>query len=263
MNHLKPGLRSLAANLTFGSLLRMSLFLSIFIAFARAGAEEPKHLAVAEQLIQQLPSATENHYGGGARHIDWDSKPAAARTVCSSFVTLLLMHSYDLSESDYKSWFGRTNPMAGDYHDAIAAQNRFTQVAKAHDLEPGDILAVKYNDGHTSRNGVEDTGHVMVVAGKLERVEGSTDVAPGAQLYKIWVIDSSASGHGTQDTRHIGKGEFTGGIGKGILRLAVDPHTDAIIAYSWSDSRKSEFFASPARDLLVGRLDFSKLKAQN
>jgi hypothetical protein len=215
---------------------------------------------LAEELVRDLKDASENAYGGGKRHIEWDARPCAARTVCSSFITLLFMRAYDLSADDYKKWFDRTNPMAEDYHDAVAAENGFVHVTKVRNIRPGDLFAVKYNDGHISRNGVEDTGHVMVVASQPEAVAGATDVAPGAKLYKVWVIDSSASGHGTQDTRHLGKGEFTGGIGKGICRIAVDPGSDQIVAYSWSDERKSEFFASAGRDLVVGRLELSKLK---
>jgi hypothetical protein len=217
-------------------------------------APPPPHLAEAEALVSRLQGATENHYGGGKRHIDWDAQPCAARTVCSSFVTLLLMHSYALSEADFEKWFTHADPVAADYHEAVARHDGFQQIRHARDIRPGDVLAVKYTDGHRSRNGVEDTGHVMIVAGELEPVAGATEAAPGARLYQLWVIDSSASGHGAHDTRHRGKGEFTGGIGKGILRLAVDRTSDEVVAYAWSDAHNSEFFTSPSRDLVVGRL---------
>lgn len=220
----------------------------------------PKHLVVAEQLVKQLDGVADNHYGGGKRHIDWEVHPISARTVCSSFVTLLLMHSYGFSEDDIKKWFDHTNPVAADYHDAVVAHNGFLQITNAHDILPGDVLAVKYTDGRISRNGVEDSGHVMVVEHAPEATTGETEVAPGAQLFKVWVIDSSASGHGTQDTRYASLGEFTGGIGKGLMRIAVDAKTDTIMAYSWSDAQNSEFFKGPARDLVVGRLNLAKLK---
>jgi len=242
-----------------GGVILITFLLSIAWGDSAVDAS-PKHLIVAEELVRQLHGVTDNHYGGGKRHIDWDAHPLSARTVCSSFVTLLLMHSYDFSESDIRKWLHRTNPVAADYHDAIIAHNHFLQVTNAHDILPGDILAVKYTDGHLSRDGVEDSGHVMVVEHAPEAMAGETEVAPGAHLFKVWVIDSTASGHGIQDSRHLGPGEFTGGIGKGIMRIAVDPHADAVVAYSWSDGQKSEFFKGPARDLVVGRLDPAKLK---
>ena len=238
----------------------LGLILTASSGLAQPGAPTPRHLLLAEELVRNLKDASENSYGGGTRHIEWNERPCAARTVCSSFVTLLFMRAYDLSVDDYKRWFNRSNPMAEDYHDAVEAENGFIHVTKTRNIRPGDILAVKYNDGHVSRNGIEDTGHVMVVASQPEAIAGATDVAPGAKLYTVWVIDSSASGHGPRDSRHLGKGKFTGGIGKGMLRIAVDPASDKIVAYSWSDGRKSEFFAGVGRDLVVGRLELSKLK---
>ena len=216
-------------------------------------ATEPRHLEQARKLVENLRGASENVYGGGKRHIEWESDHAAARTVCSSFETLLLEHTYGWTNADFKEWMHSTNPEAEAYHDAIVDRHGFERIFHIERLHPGDILAVKYTDHHVSKNGVEDTGHVMLVA---EEPRPATDKKPrvsGLRQYTIAIIDSSASGHGSKDTRAKPEGGFTGGIGQGTLRLYVDP-TGRIVGYAWSTGGKSEYFTSPDRDLVAGRL---------
>lgn len=213
----------------------------------------PAHLNQAHQLVENLRGAELNVYGGGKRHIDWETGHASARTVCSSFTTLLLQHTYGWTNAEIKDWLSSTNPEAFTYHDAIVSRNRFLRIVHVASIKPGDILAVKYTDHHVSSNGVEDTGHVMLVAEAPREIETRKPNVEGTHQYLITVIDSSASGHGAADTRHRPGGKFTGGIGRGSFRIYSD-NEGKIAGYAWSDSAKSTFFSAPERELVVGRL---------
>ncbi|BDI32430.1 hypothetical protein CCAX7_44810 [Capsulimonas corticalis] len=219
-------------------------------------AAPPKHLAQAEKLVDNLKGAQENVYGGGKRHIDWAPDECAARTVCSSFMTLLLQHTYGWTSDAFQDKMHSTNPEAGDYHDAIVDRRGFKQVRHMSALRPGDILAVKYTDHHVSSDGVEDTGHVMLVREAPVLMESKKPVIPGTQQYRVVIIDSSASGHGPTDTRAKPEGGFTGGIGSGTIRLYADASGE-IEGYTWSNTTSSPYYTGPARDLVAGRLKFT------
>lgn len=229
------------------------LFSGVASAQRSENAPPPRHLEQARKLVENLRNASENVYGGGKRHIEWSADHAAARTVCSSFETLLLEHTYGWTGDDFKEWMHSTNPEADAYHDAIVQRHGFERILHISALRPGDILAVKYTDHHLSKNGVEDTGHVMLVAEAPRPAADKKPIVPGTRQYVVSIIDSSASGHGTSDTRAKPGGGFTGGIGQGECRLYVNEE-GRIIGYAWSTSLKSEYFTSPDRDLVAGRL---------
>ncbi len=215
----RPVPRSHNDRVTLSRLTVIALFalLSLGGAASQSESDPPKHLADARLLVKDLVGVEDNHYSGGNRHIDWDSGHAAARTVCSSFMTLLLQHSYGLTNDDFKSWMASTNPEAFQYHDAIAAKKGFKKIIHASALRPGDILAIKYTDHHVSRNGIEDTGHVMLVDESPQAVASTEPVITGMRQFMVSIIDSSASSHGPTDTRHVGKGKFTGGERLGTI----------------------------------------------
>lgn len=223
-------------------------------AFAQVdGATAPAHVRQAEQLVDNLRNASENVYGGGKRHIDWSADHCAARTVCSSFITLLLQHTYGWTGDDIKLLTGSANPEADAYHDAIVDHDGFKRILHAAALRPGDFIAIKYTDHHISRNGVQDTGHVMLVDEPPVLVDSAEPIVDGTRQYTVTIIDSSASGHGPTDTRHRGRGEYTGGIGKGVIRLYANDQ-DRIVGYTWSNTPKSEYYCGPDRDIVAGRL---------
>lgn len=213
----------------------------------------PAHLAQAQHLVENLKGAQENVYGGGKRHIVWEADHCAARTVCSSFMTLLLEHTYGWSSDTFRTWMESANPEADAYHDAIAEGRGFEHVVHITALKPGDFLAVKYTDHHVSSNGVEDTGHVMLVNDAPVAIDSEKPIISGMHQYTVTIIDSSASGHGPTDTRHLPGGAFTGGIGRGVIRLYANDD-GKIFGYTWSDTRKSPFYSAPDRDIVAGRL---------
>jgi len=232
------------------SRLCVVLFLTALLGAQRVADCDPSanvpYVAQAETLVQDLQHATLNVYGGGHREIQWGPDDYRARTVCSSFISLLFEHTYHWTDADIKQWLGMTDPQANDYHDAIVRQDGFTQIHKIADVQRGDIIAIRYNDGSA------DTGHVMLVDQVPQPHSATAPLVPQTTQYDVTVIDSSASGHGPKDTRFRGEGQFTGGIGRGIFRLYVAPD-GVIVGYAWSDSAKSVYYTRPARALVVGR----------
>ena len=244
-------------------MLGCALAASLRASSGHPGEVTPHHLALAEQLVTQLHGVADNHYGGGPRHIDWDASPPTARVVCSSFATLLLEKAYSLTDSDIEKMGAGKNPKAEGYFDAVGKDKAFEKISHFKNLRLGDFLFIKYTDGHVSRNGVEDSGHVMLVASLPERTSKRGDAPVDSEVYTAQVIDSSASGHGPKDTRHIGPNQYTGGVGKGTIRLAVSPSSGRIVAYSWSDQSKSEYFSEPGRVMVAARLNLRFFQSES
>ena len=215
--------------------------------------ETPRHLSAALDLVEKLKGSSLNVYGGGKREIHWEASPATARTVCSSFATLLLQHAYGYSNKEVKDWFGLVNPKAKAYHDAILAGKGFKQILNVTNLLPGDYLAIKYTDHHVSANGVENTGHVMLIVEAPKPVAAIAPVVSGTSQYLLKIVDSTSTGHGQGDTRSLPDGKFSGGIGIGTFRIYADDG-GKIAGYAWSASPKSQFYRGPERDLVAGRI---------
>jgi len=224
----------------------------LFVFLAAAGIaqtdSEVPHLEIARELVRDLQhDAIVNEYGSKPTFLRWHQPTREARTVCATFVTHLFEHTYHWEAEDIKQWLGANGADASEWHDAIAQENGFRRLDTIDAIHPGAILAIQYNDGSA------DTGHVMLVDQEPERREATTPIVRGTEQYRVVVIDSSASGHGPTDTRHKPDGGFTGGIGRGTIRLYTrrDGH---IVGYAWSETPKSEFHQSPARDLVAGWL---------
>jgi hypothetical protein len=215
---------------------------------------QPPHLAQAQQLVAALVSnpANVNRYGtttvnpqnGTSAHIDWPAGSPGAVSECSTFLTLLLEHSYGYSQAVFQSITGHASPTAAVYHDNIVAARGFQPVPGPAFLQPGDTMAVKYPAGS------ESTGHVMTVvsiASWHSRADSTqTFLANNAHpeiagFYDVTVIDSSSSFHGPADTR----ASRPGGIGQGVIRVYADASL-ALTGYTWSTLDSSEYESAAA-----------------
>ena len=225
--------------------LLVLLAAAIPVAISAAGV--PQRVADATTLVLNLVGSSQNVYGSNPTFISWQA-PSTARTECSSFLSLLLQHSEGITQAQLKSWTGSSNPNAAMYHDAIQLGKGFTQVWSVEDIRIGDAIAVKYPAGGSS------SGHVMLVVSAPVAAEAISPVVDGTAQYQVTVIDSSASGHGPTDTRYISPNNFTGGIGRGVMRLYVYP-SGQIAGYTWSTYSNSAYFAQSDRSLVVGRLN--------
>ena len=214
--------------------------------------EEPAHLKDVLLLLENVqPRDTSYRHKNGV--VRWKGSDGAtsweSHTDCSGLVDALLAHSYGFGKADLKKWFDKDRPQAEDYHDAIEARRGFTLIKHLTDARPGDLLAVKYPPGG------ENTGHLMIVAGPPQPMkEGGKPEVEGTGQWEVPVIDSSRSGHGKTDTRHLDKGKYREGLGQGVLRIYTHKSGD-VAGYTWSTWAESEYYDQKTRHLVIGRID--------
>lgn len=212
----------------------------------------PPHVQWAETLISNL-SPDQNEYAANPTYIHWAGIDGASvyanRTQCSSFLTRILKRAYQWKDTDLKVWFHTANPNAATYYDAIVGGNRFNPVPQALDIQSGDVIAVKYLfDAATS-------GHVMIARGEAVLQNPVAPYKNGTTQYEIEVIDSAKSGHGSLDTRMMPDGGWDTGAGIGKARLYIDMASGAVVGYSWSFSKSSEYHSADDGYLIaVGRV---------
>lgn len=219
-----------------------------------------EHLDLAEQLIATILPAT-NSYGEPAQ-ITWEGTNgldhSTNRSKCATLVTQLFERAYN---PDYVAWFGCTSPHAASYHDAIEVEDGFTLIESIHDLRPGDIIAIQYNDAGCTNltcgtfSSCTSTGHVAIVADLPSPRTASAPLVPGTTQYSLEIIDTSTSYHGTGDTRYqsdVG-GTNDQGVGQGTMRLYVNPKDSSIVGHTWSTSSGSAFYGNAKRDVVIGR----------
>jgi hypothetical protein len=210
-------------------------------------AEAPKHLTAAIDLLDRL-DLRNTSYRHNDPEVIWQGT-CQSHADCSGFLDALFMHCYGYSSDDFKPWFNSHRPTARRYHDAIAAQRGFHEIRRLAEVEPGDVLAVKYLKKR------ESTGHVMLVAEKPHRIAPTRPVVTGAEQWEVPVIDSSHSGHGPTDSRHHRgpNGKDHDGLGRGIFRIYTDSE-GRVIGFSWSIGSVSTFVAPNDEHLVIGRL---------
>ena len=160
----------------------------------------------------------------------------------------------------------------------------FIALSKVTDLQRNDFIVAKFFDITTS------TGHSMIVVSapqaitaknpllagntlitclvvSLENKTYAYEIIQGTTQYKVQVMDSTQSPHGTgtDDTRNLA-GVSGQGLGTGYLRLYADSTTGVLAGYSWSQSTASTLYQNTTTPLLrlmvLGRIDFAKLKSQ-
>jgi hypothetical protein len=220
-----------------------------FVAvFALAGiADVPRHLADARGLVNGLALA-DTAYTHGPGTITWTGTPSA-ECDCSGLLNLLLAHSYGTTDDDLKAWFGAKRPVARRYYDTIAEGNvkAWAKVAVA-DAKPGDVIAVKYADVEPGGN----TGHVMLLDGVPKKQPDKPAGVDGAAAeWHLSVIDSTASPHGTTDTRYE-KGAKHTGVGRGTFRIYTGEGGE-VVGYTWSTEGK-KVQPQSTHSLVIGRL---------
>ncbi|MDQ1330914.1 MAG: hypothetical protein QG578_1179 [Thermodesulfobacteriota bacterium] len=222
---------------------------------ARSTAKELNipHLDRAVTLVKELqPENTSYKHKNG--YVKWKEEDGAddneSHTDCSGFLTALFEKAYSLTPDHFERWLGKRRPLAKNYHEAIVNRNGFTRIESIAEIEPGDIIAVRYPPG--TRN----TGHVLIVAETPRERKASRPEIKGTGQWEITVIDSSESGHGKTDTRYMKGGIFCAGAGRGILRVYTDLK-GRFAGYTWSTFGNSEYYDQTVRPLVIGRPDLS------
>jgi hypothetical protein len=202
---------------------------------APAEAAPPKHYTDAYDLVSALIASPQNvnvyNDGSLVDHIDWAGSPRTAVSVCATFVTMLLAHSYGLTDAQFVAKTGSKSPNPLAYWNTIAKGSGFTRVTKIEQLVAGDLVAIRYPFGSTP------SGHVQMVASvgpfQLKANSKQKFLATERAIYgffDVGVIDSSSSYHGPLDTRF----QKPGGIGRGgVYRVFVDVNL-SVLGYTWS-----------------------------
>lgn len=235
---------------------------AIVAALPRGVEAAPAHLGWAQLLADTVKPAA-NDYGDPAQ-VSWKGSNgltySTSRTKCASLVTQLLERAYD---PDFVAWFGCTSPHAAAYHDAIEVEHGFQLIESIHDIQPGDIVAIRYDDAGCSEltcggfTGCTTSGHVAIVAAAPTLRAAVSPLIAGTAQYALQIIDSSSTYHGVTDTRYQSDalGAHDRGVGRGTMRVYVDT-TDPerpIVGHSWSNVSGSPFYPHSKRDLVVGR----------
>ncbi|MEG4506144.1 hypothetical protein QUA81_21085 [Microcoleus sp. F6_B4] len=232
-----------------------------------------------------------NNYQHGKPNVTWKGINGAAdyvsKTDCSGFMSKLLQHSYGdyFTDERFKQWrkkSGLGRPLAKDFHYAIVNQKDFIQIQEITQVQPGDIIAIKYLKKEDTDDNKEDgnppTGHVMLVVEAPKK----SSLIEGKRQWEVKVIDQSRSGHGKYDSRRKTdiasdnsqldrdrvannpqknscepKKNFNDGLGKGTMGIYTNEEHDDIIGYTWSICENSKFYRPDEKDLAIGRLSFS------
>jgi len=214
---------------------------------------EPKHLALARQLVARLDLANTS-YEHGPPSVKF-TDPCEAHADCSGFADALLQQAYGLDKDQFRKIFNSSRPSARRYHDAIQEENGFQQITHVSELKPGDFLAVKYF------NRKDNTGHVMLAAGQAARMKPAKEpIVAGTVQWELKVIDSSESGHGPTDTRHAkgSDGKDHDGVGEGVLRIYSDAD-GKILGFAWSTAAASKFKSPDDEHLVIGRFQLKAI----
>jgi hypothetical protein len=232
----------------------LALIVLLFGSLAHAG-EVPKRLDDANLLLKQLEPKNNKYVFGG--NLVTFGKAAEVKTDCSGLLNELLKHSDGFDDARLRKVFGATRPTAKRYYDAIVSAKEFEKIEKVESILPGDILAIAYVNNYKGRA----TGHVLLAAGKSQRMEPRNPVVPGTTQFDVAVIDSATNAHGPTDTRkgNGDNGANTTGIGKGIMRIYADV-AGKVAGYTWTtqSSEKGSFYPQEDRPMAFGRLRATK-----
>lgn len=222
----------------------------LFFCGVAVGTKRKSHLDWAKILVKEL-LAENTSYQHKNGYVKWKGQDGAdvyeSHTDCSGFINALLERAYGLTSDEFEQWLGKRRPFAITYYTAIVNEQSFKRIELVKDVQPGDIIAIKYPDGS------ENTGHIMVVAETPRERKPSKPEIEGTTQWEIDVIDSSESGHGKTDTRRRSDGSFGSGVGEGVFRVYTDSKGQ-MVGYTWSTFANSEYYDQSARQLVIGRL---------
>jgi hypothetical protein len=227
---------------------------------APRGVAKKSHLTWALQLRKGL-KLQDTAYQHKPTLVKWAGVDGAtrneSRTDCSGLLNVLLKRALGLDDRALAKWLGAARPLAEHYHDAIVKQNKFKDITNIRDVQPGDIIAIKYRKDDLDRPDKQNTGHVLLVVKKPQPHQASAPKVGGTAQWEVAVIDQSTSGHGPTDTRLLPNGTYHSGLGEGVLRLytqTVGTTAGTIAGHSWSTSPQSTYEPQQWRHLVIGRV---------
>jgi hypothetical protein len=228
----------------------------------------PAHLDWAVKMVAGLKIENTSY-----RHKDlcvqWKGIDGAQEFVshadCSGFLNELFKRAYGLSDDTFTDWWNTKRPLAKTYHRAILEGKHFQRIEKIQDVEPGDVIAIKYADEDPENEG-NNTGHTLLVVAKPQSRQATEKIVENTEQWAVAVIDQSCSGHGAADTRHhkadkqtipsrCTDGKDAHGLGEGVFRIYSTKQGE-VAGYTWSTWKGSHFHAQDGDDgrhLVFGR----------
>ncbi|WNV82701.1 hypothetical protein [Umezawaea sp. Da 62-37] len=232
---------------------------------AVTGLVAPRHLVLAEQLVDNMTPANNVYKDAAQRNVVRWGEPGQPdgwvnRSQCASFVTAVLKRSYPewATGPFLTEHFGSRSPYARDYRAGFAGGGvpHFEEVPKVEDLRPGDLVAIDFRG-----SGGGNTGHVLMVRG----VKGGYDQGltyPGETQHAVEVVDCTSEPHGVfglgdyssfPDSRIVNGDEQHHGAGYGHMVFYASDVTGGFTRYRWSVN-SSVSSPTTQRPLVAARL---------
>ena len=209
----------------------------------------PTHLELGRSLLSSI--TPENTSYRHKSQIRWTSASGdlEVHTDCSGLLNNLLDKAGSPSLERLRQMSIKRRPHAEDYYELIMRQDGFKRISRLQDVQPGDIIAIRYPPGSG------DTGHVMLIdASPILRNRDTAPLIDRTRQWEVIVIDSSKSPHGTSDTRYLASGKKYDGVGRGIVRIYAD-EAGVPTGYSWSTAQGSNYQDTQSRPIAIGRTD--------
>jgi hypothetical protein len=186
-----------------------------------APSGQPAHVLFLDEVRRVMSAAKTTRYS----HVFViDETAGTFQLDCSGFVDYALSRSAPAALAALpRSPPKHMRPRAEDYVKAFrSGASSWRSVARASDLQPGDVVAWLRPADSTSKN----TGHVMVV--------NAAPRALGANEWAVPIADSTALRHGASDSRTPTKAT---GLGSGTIVLLVDG-AGIPTSFRWSPQTK-------------------------
>ncbi|GAB3735218.1 hypothetical protein [Spirosoma lituiforme] len=208
-----------------------------------------QHLQDARDLLAHISQANTT-YQHSPSIVTWKtaSTDYQSYTDCSGFINALFQHSYQVDSLYFKTWMGVKRPHASDYYEAIVSGNKFNHITQISDMQPGDVIALKFLDRSQHE---EDTGHCLLMDGAPIRMPSADILLANTVQYSVRVMDSTGSPH-SADTRRLSATEHYPGLGEGTFRFYADLQ-GRLVGYSWGVGRPLDGFDPLASPIAVGR----------
>ena len=210
-----------------------------------------QHLKVAQELLAHI-TASNTSYKHGTPDVTWQTSNATnyhSYADCSGFLNVLFEYAYQVDDAYLNGWLGQTRPQAVNYYNAIKAGARFQPISKITDVQPGDIIAIKYLDPNTHG---DNTGHCVLVSSVPTLITPVTKLIANTTQYAVNIIDSSEDPHGSTDTRNTSATTSYQGLGQGTFRLYATSQ-GLLTGYSWSTQPPLSDFDPQYNPIVIGR----------
>lgn len=230
-----------------------SLALCSSIGNANADSTDiPKYLALARDLIENTKHE-DNRYSLGSQFISFPgdllSSKYSVRADCSGFLLAILERAGYPTQSRMEYLPGtlrrRTRPAAEDFVYSIEMEKGFERIRDARNIKPGDLLAHAMLDiGDQRQTGT--TGHVFLIDSYPKPIEPRDPVVAGTRQFEISVIDSNEEYVGADDTRLAVPSSKIKGLGRGTIRIYVDPN-GGLVGWARTFKTAKRFFSYDSR----------------